>query len=151
MNARLDALLNPPFAKDPPVKLNVPAKTLGGIYAVLGAIAVVFGLFGLLALFGISSYVAAYGLGGFLLLIQIGSLISLVGTALAAWGGYRMYQLDRDGKRLVIYGLVLSAVGGLVTALGSGAVSNWIVSLAITFVLYYLVVISRFEGEAKLV
>jgi hypothetical protein len=46
---------------------------------------------------------------------------------------------------------VLSAVGGLVTALGSGAVSNWIVSLAITFVLYYLVVISRFEGEAKLV
>jgi hypothetical protein len=151
MNARLDALLNPPFAKDPPVKLNVPAKTLGGIYAVLGAIAVVFGLFGLLALFGISSYVTAYGLGGFLLLIQIGSLISLVGTALAAWGGYRMYQLDRDGKRLVIYGLVLSAVGGLVTALGSGAVSNWIVSLAITFVLYYLVVISRFEGEAKLV
>jgi hypothetical protein len=153
MDARLNALLNPPFAKDPPVKLNIPAKTLGGIYAVLGAIAALFGLVGLLTLFGISSYVAVYGFGGFVFLIQIGSLIGLVGTALAAWGGYRMYQLDRDGKRLVIYGLALNAVGGLVVALGSfgGGVSNWIVSLAITFVLYYLVIISRFEGEAKLV
>lgn len=152
MDTRLDALLNPPFAKDPPVKLNIPAKTLGGIYAILGAIAALFGLFGALALLGLSGLVAVAG-GGLLFLILIGSLIAEVGTVMAAWGGYRMYQADRGGKTLVIYGLVLNALGGLVTALGSfgGGLANWIVGLAVTFVLYYLVIISRFEGETKLV
>lgn len=152
MDSRLDALLNPPFAKDPPVKLNVPAKTLGGIYAVLGGIAAVFGLFGMLALLGLSGYAAVAGVGGLIVLIQIGSLIAEVGTVMAAWGGYRMYQADRGGKKLVVYGLALNALGGLVTALGSfgGGLSGWIVGLAFTFVLYYLVIISRFEDETKL-
>jgi hypothetical protein len=152
VEARLDALVNPPFAKDPPVKLNIPAKTLGGIYAVLGAIAALFGLFGVFALLGLSGYVAVSGVGGLIFLIVIGGLISEVGTVMAAWGGYRMYQMDRAGKRLVIYGLALSALGGLVTALGSygGGLANWIVTLAVTFVLYYLVIVSRFEGEPKL-
>ena len=72
---------------------------------------------------------------------------------MAAWGGYRMYQADRGGKRIVIYGLVLNALGGLVTALGSfgGGLAGWIVSLVFIFVLYYLVIISRFEDEPKLV
>lgn len=153
METRLDALLNPPFAKDPPVKLNIPAKTLGGIYAILGAIAALFGLFGALALLGLSGYGAVAGVGGLIFLILIGSLIAEVGTVMAAWGGYRMYQADRGGKTLVIYGLALNALGGLVTALGSfgGGLLNWIVGLAFTFVLYYLVIISRFEGETKLV
>mgnify|MGYP001562953931 CR=1 FL=1 len=153
MDTRLDALLNPPFAKDPPVKLNVPAKTLGGIYAVLGAIAALFGLFGVLALLGLSGYVAVAGAGGLIFLTLIGSLIAEVGTVMAAWGGYRMYQANRGGKKLVIYGLALNALGGLVTALGSfgGGLSSWIVGLAVTFVLYYLVIISRFEDETKLV
>lgn len=151
MDARLDALLNPSFAKDPPVKLDISAKMLGGIYALLGGIAALFGALGLLALLGIGSYFAYAGVGGLVFLVGIGSMINVIGTAMAAWGGYRMYQEDRDGKRVVIYGLALTAVGGLVSALGSfgGGLFNWIVSLAITFVLYYLVIISRFEGETK--
>jgi hypothetical protein len=152
LDARLDALLNPSFAKDPPVKLNISAKTLGGVYAIVGGIAALFGLVGVLGLLGLGSYFAYVGVGGLIFLVVIGSVINVIGTMVAAWGGYRMYQEDRDGKRLVIYGLALSVVGGLVTALGSfgGGLANWIVSLAITFVLYYLVIISRFEGEPKL-
>ncbi|MEK7863170.1 MAG: hypothetical protein AAB295_07905 [Chloroflexota bacterium] len=151
MDTRLAALLDPPFAKDPPVKLDIPAKTLGGIYAILGAIGALLGLFGLLALLGLSGVVAVAGAGGLLFLVLIGSLIAEAGTIMAAWGGYRMYQADRGGKTHVIYGLALNALGGLVTALGSfgGGLAGWIVSLAITFVLYYLVIISRFEDETK--
>jgi hypothetical protein len=152
LDARLDALLNPSFAKDPPVKLNISAKTLGGVYAIVGGIAALFGLVGVLGLLGLGSYFAYVGVGGLIFLVVIGSVINVIGTMVAAWGGYRMYQEDRDGKRLVIYGLALSVAGGLVTALGSfgGGLASWIVSLAITFVLYYLVIISRFEGEPKL-
>ena len=88
-----------------------------------------------------------------LFLVIIGSLVALAGTAMAAWGGYRMYQGDRGGKTIVIYGLALDALGGLVTALGTfgGGLAGWIVNLAFIFVLYYLVIISRFEGDPKLV
>ena len=151
MDARLDALLNPSFAKDPPVKLNISAKTLGGVYAILGAIAALFGFFGLLTILGIGSYFAYIAAAsGLVLLYALGSFISLIGTAVTAWGGYRMYQGDRDGKRLAIYGLAVVAVGSLVSALGTLAFGGWIVTLAFIFVCYYLVIISRFEGEPKL-
>lgn len=141
----LDQLLDPPFAKDPPVKLDIPAKTLGLVYAILGGIGALFGVLGLL---GISALSAAIGGGA---LLVVGTLIGLVGTALAAWGGYRMYQNDHDGKRLAIYGLVLNAFGALVSALSYGGLGGWIINAAFIFVLYYLVIISRFEGEPKLV
>ena len=146
----MNMLLDPPFAKDPPVKLNIPAKTLGLVYAILAAIGVLFGALGVLALLGLSGVAAVAGVGGTFGLVVIGSLISLVGTALAAWGGYRMYQGDRSGKRNVIYGLVVSVIGGLVSAFDTG-ITNWVVNVAFTFVLYYLVIISRFEDEPKLV
>jgi len=153
VDARLQALLNPSFAKDPPVKLNISAKTLGGVYALLGAIAAVVGLVGVLGLLGVGSYLAYVGVGGLIFLVALGNLISVIGTGMAAWGGYRMYQEDHDGKRVVIYGLALSVVGGFVAALGTfgGGILGWIISLAITFVLYYLVIISRFDNETKLV
>lgn len=141
----LDVLLDPPFMKNPPVKLDIPAKTLGMVYAILGGIGALFGVVGLLGIGALSSVIG----GG--ALYFVGTLIGVIGTALAAWGGYRMYQGDRDGKRLVVYGLVLSVVGALVAALSYGGVGSWIVNAAVTFVLYYLVLISRFEGEPKLV
>lgn len=141
----LDQLLNPPFMKDPPLKLNIPAKTLGLILAILGGIATLFGLFGLL---GVSAFAAVTGFGG---LFVVGTLIGLVGNALTAWGGYRMYQGDPDGKRLVIYGLVASAIGSLIAALGGSGLGGWILNAVFLFCLYYLVVISRFEAEPKLV
>src|SRR6266850_7352511 len=76
----MDQLLNPSFMKNPPVKLDIPAKTLGMVYAILGAIGTLFGVIGLL---GLSVVAAAVGAGP---LFFIGTLIGVVGTALAAWG-----------------------------------------------------------------
>lgn len=141
----LDQLLDPPFMKDPPVKLDIPAKTLGMVYAILGAIGTLFGVLGLL---GLSAVAAVVGAGP---LFFIGTLIGVVGTALAAWGGYKMYQGDREGKRLAVYGIVLNAVGALIAALSYGNLGGWIINAAFAFVLYYLVIISRFEGDPKVV
>jgi uncharacterized membrane protein YfcA len=139
----MDQLLDPAFAKDPPVKLDIPAKTLGLVLAILGGIGTVFGLLGLM---GVTAFAAAVG-GG---LLVIGTLVSLVGTALGAWGGYQMYQGDRRGKRLVIYGLIVNVVGGLFAALATAGLGSWIVNAVLAFVVYYLVIISRYEGEPKL-
>lgn len=107
----------------------------------------------MLALLGLSGCAAVAGVGSLIFLIVIGSLIAEVGTVMAARRGYRMYHADGGGKTLVIYRLALNALGGLVTALGSSGAGlpTWIVGLAVTFLLYYLVIISRFEGETKLV
>jgi hypothetical protein len=140
----LDALLNPAFAKDPPVKLDIRAKTLGLVYAILAGISTFFGVVGVL---GLSALAAVAGNSA---LFLVGTVINLIGSALVAWGGYQMYQGIRDGKRLVIYGLVASAVGSLIAALGNLGLAGWVVNAVILFVLYYLVIISRFEGEPKL-
>lgn len=146
------SLLDPPFMKDPPVKLNVPAKTLGLVYAILGAISAFFGLFGILALFGLSGLAAAVGVySGIYFLAVIGLIVGEVGTVLAAWGGYRMYQLDRGGKRIVVYGLLIGVIGSVINSVGSGDLVGWVLGAAISFVLYYLVIISRFPDEAPLV
>jgi hypothetical protein len=141
----MDELLNPSFMKDPPVKLDIPAKTLGLICAILAGISTFFGVIGVL---GVSAFTAAVGAGP---LFLVGTVINVIGSGLLAWGGYKMYQGDRDGKRLAIYGLVASAIGSLIVAVGSGGLGGWIVNLAILFVIYYLIVISRFEGDPKVV
>lgn len=143
-------LLEPSFAANPPVKLNVPAKTLGLVLAILGAIGAVFGLLGILALLGLSAAVVAF-VGIFVLAI-IGTIISWIGTILSAWGGYQMYQEKREGKATVIYGLVLNVVGSLIAALGgNGGLTGWLIGALISFAIYYLVIISRFPGEPALV
>jgi hypothetical protein len=149
VDAFLDQLLDPPFAKDPPVKLDIPAKTLGLVYAVLGGISALFGLSALFALFGLNYVATLSGVGGVLFLLVVGRLVSEAGTVLAAWGGYRMYQGDRSAKRPVVLGLGITVVGELLSALGTfgGGLPGWIVTAAITFVLYYLVIISRFSDE----
>jgi hypothetical protein len=153
MQTSQDALLNPPFAKDPPVKFNVPAKTLGLIYAILGAISALFGIFGIIGLLGLIAVGSAVGVfAGFFWLAVIGVIVGEIGTIVAAWGGYQMYQLKREGKRLVVYGLIVNVVGSLVGSLGGvGEFLGWIIGAAIAFVLYYLVIISRFPDEPPLV
>ena len=141
----MDELLNPSFMKDPPVKLDIPAKTLGIVCAILAGISTFFGVIGLL---GVSALATVAGTGA---LFMVGSVINVLGSALLAWGGYKMYQGDRDGKRLAIYGLAASAIGSLIVAVGSGGLVGWIVNLVILFIIYYLIVISRFEGDPKLV
>jgi len=141
----MDMLLNPSFAKNPPVKLDIPAKTLGLVCAILAGIST---FFGVIALLGVSALTAVAGTGA---LFLVGTVVNVIGSALVAWGGYKMYQGDRDGKRLVIYGLVASAIGSLIAALGNLGLAGWIVNAVILFVIYYLVIISRFEGDPKIV
>ncbi len=154
LELRKETLLDPPFAKDPPVKFNINAKTLGLVYAILAVIALVFGIIALFGLFALSAIGAALGIPQIFVLVLVGALIGLIGTVLVAMGGFQMNGENRGGKALVIYGLALHVVGGLVSALGglsASALFGWIVGTAVTFVLYYLVVISRFPGEAPLV
>ena len=146
----LETLLAPPFAADPPIKLNVPAKTLGLILAILGAISAFFGILGVFALLGLSAIVVAYS--GIFLLAVIGVIVGEIGSIVGAWGAYRMYKEDRDGKRLAIYGVLLNVVGSLIAAVGgSGSLIGWIFGALISFVVYYLIVISRFPAELPVV
>src|SRR6266700_3794124 len=135
--ANTNTLLEPGFAKDPPVKLNVNAK-IGGLVAVFGFA------------------------GGFQALWGLGIIIGLVADIMAAIGGFRMYQLDRSGKPLVIYGVALALIGAVVGLIGNivaysgiyaigysaaGAIVGLIIDLIIYFIVYYLVIISRFPGD----
>jgi hypothetical protein len=152
-------LTDPPFAADPPIKLNVPAKTLGLVAGILGVIGILFGLLALPAVFALNSVCSEFnGLGiattcntGIFGLAIIGVIIGFVGAILYAFGGFRMYQLNRSGKDLVIYGLLVSLVGGILEIVGYGGVGSFVFDLVIAVVLYYLVVISRWPGDAPLV
>lgn len=142
-------LLTPPFAADPPVKLNISAKTLGLVMAIFSGLSAFFGILGLLGILGLSA--AAFAFGGILLVAVIGFAISVAGALMSAWGGYQMFQGRREGKALAIYGLVVGVIGNLVSALGgSGDLVGWSIGALIAFVIYYLVVISRFPGDAPL-
>lgn len=146
----LDSLLNPSFAADPPVKINIPAKTLGLVLAILGAIGAFFGILGVFALLGLSALSAVYG--GIFLLAVIGVIVGEIGTVVGAWGGYQMYQGKPEGKKFAIFGVLINVVGSLIAAVGgSGGFVGWIFGALISFVIYYLIVISRFPDEAPLV
>ncbi|HKR99605.1 MAG TPA: hypothetical protein VJU79_08835 [Candidatus Dormibacteraeota bacterium] len=152
-----NALTDPPFAADPPVKLNVNARILGLVIGILAAIQAIFTLFvgGLLSVF-------TFGIGSAFIWL-LGVLIALVAEILAAVGGFQMYNLNRRGKDYVIYALAIGLGGAIVVLIGQliaysglllysagGAVAGLIIDVIIYGVVYYLVVISRFPGEAPL-
>ncbi|MEA2662351.1 MAG: hypothetical protein QOH08_1923 [Chloroflexota bacterium] len=133
----LDQLLDPPFARTATFHAN--AKTVGLILAILGGIGLLFGLIGL---------PVALALSGVVPLLVLSLIGSLAGAALTAYGGYQMYRGDAEGKRWVIYGCVVYALGivfGLLTGSGAGS----IVSLLVLAAVYYIVVTSRFEPGAS--
>jgi hypothetical protein len=152
-------LTDPPFAADPPIKLNVPAKTLGLVIGILAIIGIIIDLIALPVVFALNNSVSSFcslsgvncGTTGIFGLAIISVLIGLVGSVLYAFGGFKMYQLDRSGKNLVIYGLVVNLVGGILAIVGYGGVGGFIFSLIIAVVVYYLVIISRWPGDAPLV
>lgn len=134
-------------------------ETLGLIAGILGVIGILFGLLALPAIFALNNACSELnGLGitttcntGIFGLALIGVLVAFVGAILYAFGGFRMYQLNRSGKDLVIYGLIVSLVGGILEIVGYGGVGDFVFDLIIAVVLYYLVVISRWPGDAPLV
>jgi hypothetical protein len=162
-----NALVNPGFASNPPVKLNIPAKTLGLVLMILGIIGLVFSLIGLIGIFGICSGVVASVCGGTPLIWILGEVVALVGLAVGTFGAYQMFMLNHEGRNLLIYGLAIGVLGSIINAVGTfvfyagyidyagsfavGAVIGLIISLAVYFCLYYLIVISRFPDEPPLV
>lgn len=163
-----NVLTDPPFAANPPVKLNVNAKILGLVLGILAIIGAIISLFGLLAVFGACTVLGVSISGcGVPILWLLGALLQVAAYSLAAVGGFRMYQMNREGKVNFIYGLALGALGTIVYLVGNiifwggisvtgaagvgGAVVGVIIDLIFIFVFYYLVVISRFPGEAPLV
>ena len=107
--AALDTLVNPPFANDPPVKVNLDAKVVGLVVAILAALGALLSLLALLALLGAGA-VAGSTFGGIFFIALIGVLVTLVADVMAAIGGWQMYQGSESGKRLAIYGLALAFV-----------------------------------------
>ncbi len=149
MDSKTNILLNPPFAQDPPVKLDINAKMLGIVIAILSALGILGALTALVALLGVGSILAAAGFGGILALAYVGVLVGGAAEVMSLVGGWRMYQGNADGKRLVIYALALGFVAQIVTGLGYVSLGNIIVPILIILAVYYLVVISRFPGDAK--
>jgi hypothetical protein len=154
----LNPLVNPSFANNPPVKLNVNARLLGLVIAILACVGLLLSLFagGLLSIISFA--------GGFAPIWFLGVLVAVVAEALGAVGGFQMYRLNPGGKTLVISGLALGLAGGVVSLVGEimaysgalsygagGAIVGLLLDLIVYGVIYYLVVISRFPNEAPLV
>jgi hypothetical protein len=152
-----NALTDPPFAANPPVKVNIDAKILGLVIAILAILGAILNLFvgGLFSIFAFA--------GGFAFVWFLGVLIALIADIVGAIGGFRMYNADRTGKVLVIYGLALGVLGSLVHLIGIliaysgiyafgftpvGDIIGFIFTAIIYFLVYYIVVISRFPGDA---
>lgn len=158
----MSSIVDPPFAKDPPVKVNVNAKTLGLVLLILGAIGILFDLLGLI---GILGFCGPYGgICSFPILWLLGDLVAFAAVIVFTMGAYRMYQGNAQGKEWVVYGLLLAAAGAIITMIGNlaaysgllgisaggGVIFGLIVELIIYFIVYYLVVVSRFPAEGAL-
>ncbi len=139
----LDSLVEPSFAKDPPVKVNLDAKVIGIVLAILAGLGVLLGLLGLLGLFAVG---AAFG--RILAFAFIGVIVGIVADIFCVMGGWRMYKGNAEGKRLAIYGLALAFIAELVTIIGYGFGAGALIQLIVLALFYYAVVVSRFSPEA---
>jgi len=139
--AALDTLVNPPFANDPPVKVNFDAKVVGLVVAILAGIGALFSLLALLGLLGANA-VAGTAFAGIFFIALIGVLVNLVAEVMAAIGGWQMYQGNENGKRLAIYGLALAFVAQIVQMIGFASAGG-IVGLILLAIVYYAIVVSR--------
>jgi hypothetical protein len=152
-----NTLVKPPFAANPPYKINVPAKTYGLVIGILAAIGTLFGLLGLLATFTVNNLCSAFVAcesHSALWLASVGALLSLAGAILATVGGFQMYGLQPRGRALIIYGMVLGLAGDILYLIGWGFgfyFGSFIIRVIIYAIVYYFLVISRFPNEAPLV
>jgi hypothetical protein len=140
--AALDTLVNPPFANDPPVKVNLDAKVVGLVVAILAGLGALLALLALVALLaGVSAF------RGIFAVALIGVIVTLVADVMATMGGWQMYQGQESGKRLAIYGLAIAFVAELIQMIGYSSGSG-IVAMILLALLYYAIVVSRYPGEA---
>jgi hypothetical protein len=141
----LDTLVNPPFANDPPVKVNLDAKVVGLVVAILAGLGALFSLLGLLGLLGAAAALSTFG--GIYLVALIGVVVNLVADVMATIGGWQMYQGNESGKRLAIYGLAIAFIAEIIQMIGFASASA-IVPLILLALMYYAVVVSRYPSQA---
>lgn len=159
-----NALTDPPFADDPPLKLSVDAKVLGLVIGILSLVATLAWLLvsvtGLWVVGSVNAFCSSFEPtgaecgtnSGIFVLGLIGFLLVVAGYLLSAIGGFRMFAMVHQGKRQVIYGLLLGVVGGILAVIGYGGfLSVLIFDVLLAFVIYYLVIVSRFPNEDPLV
>jgi hypothetical protein len=139
----LDSLVEPEFAKDPPVKMNLDAKVVGIVLAILAGLSALLGLLGLIGLFALAAF------AGVFVLALLGLIVGVVADILAAVGGWRMYKGNAEGKRLAVYGLGLALLAELIIIIGYGLAFSAIIQIILLLLFYYAVVVSRFSPEAR--
>jgi hypothetical protein len=137
-NAVVHKVVNPPFARRPPFFLN--ARWVGAAVAALAALGLLAGLI----TFSTDLLLAPGRLPRELL----GLTIQIVAAALGLAGGYLMVSRRRRGKRLVIASLVLDVIGNAVPDPRHLVHVDSVLQILLWLVLYYLVVISRYEKVA---
>jgi len=148
-----DFLIHPTFwdPNNPPMKVNVNAKTVGLVSAILGALFALFALFailGLLALGGVATAVGGTGVGGLVMVGVIFIILALITDLMWTYGGWQMYQEKPEGRSMVVVSLALSFIFSVVGDLFSTNIGGIIISLIINGAIYYFVMISRFPNEA---
>jgi len=129
----LRSIVEPAFAKDPPLKLSLSPTVVGGVVCVLGSLGVVAAILGLLR-----ATLVVTGVGTWIVALLL--LVRAVGAGVAAYGGYRMYQYDSGWKTRIIYGLFAYFVTEVLLLVTSPA--GELIGIAITALTYYLVVVS---------
>jgi hypothetical protein len=139
----LDTLVNPPFANNPPVKLNLDAKVVGLVVAILGGLGALFVFLALLSLLGFGAALSATGI---FFIALIGVILNLVADVMAAIGGWQMYQGNESGKRLAIYGLAIAFVAEIIQMIGFSS-SSAIVPLILLALVYYAIVVSHYPAK----
>src|SRR3989442_5266495 len=143
--AALDTLVNPPFANDPPVKVNFDSKVVGLVVAILAGLGALLSLLALLGLLGASA-VAGSAFAGIFFLALIGVLVNLVADVMAAVGGWQMYQGSESGKRLGIHRLALAFLAQFVQMIGFGS-RGGIPGLVLLATAHYPIVVTRFPSR----
>ncbi len=153
-------LTDPPFAADPPIKLNIPAKTVGLVAAILGIIGLVV-LRPLRAerrvrthhaLRRVLTALAGCNAGGIFFLALIGVHRDRGRRSCSTSSAdSRCTGSTASGKALVIYGLAVGLIGGIFETIGVSALASLIFDILWFVVGWYIVVISRWPGDAPLV
>ena len=150
-------IVHPPFAGH----FNLPARTLGMVLMLVGTLAA---LVSLLFVTGVASLCNGLSLCSFPTVDVLGTALMMVGWVVAAAGFALMFGLHPHGKAWAVYGLLLAAIGDILSfvgdvifvganplyyALGKGAIVIFIFWLVICAVFYSLVVISRTTVETR--
>ena len=159
-----NALTDPPFADDPPLKLSVDSKVLGLVIGILSVVAglawLLVSVTGLWVVGSVNPYCSAFDptaatcgtTNGIFILGVAGFVLVVAGSMLSAIGGFRMFAMVQEAKSQAIYGLVLGAVGGVIATIGyTGFLSVFIFDLLLGVVVYYLIIVSRFPDPTTAV